>query len=88
MDPNLSILFPPLKIDNKRMIDALSKGEKKSEWLMRWGILPFVTLFKSMNELASHNGADWLSGLVKIINTLKNVNYIRNNIFFFFVTFC
>ena len=56
MDPNLSILFPPLKIDNKRMIDALSKGEK-SEWLMRWGILPFVTLFKSMNELARHNGA-------------------------------
>ena len=48
---------PPLKIDNKRMIDAL---REKSEWLMLWGILPFVTLFKSMNELAFCHVASYI----------------------------
>ena len=59
MDPNLSLVRSVSPLKNwQQKNDWCIKG--KSEWLMRWGILPFVTLFKSMNELAFCHVA-WLS---------------------------
>ena len=50
MDPNLSLVRSVSPLKNwQQKDDWCIKG--KSEWLMRWGILPFVTLFKSMNAL-------------------------------------